>query len=97
MNRGSKYLENSHIYILYFFSIKNKPGVGGKVAETNQKTQVKPQWIVAQRLLSHLQSLDPSKSSAKDLSLPTLEIKIHPSLFSENRAHTQKGRDLMLV
>ena len=78
-------------------AIKNRPGVRDKVAETNQKTQVKPQWIVAQRLLSHLQSLDPSKSSAKDLSLPTLEIKIHPSLFSENRAHTQKGRDLMLV
>ena len=31
-------------------------------------TQEKPQWIVAQRLLSHLQYLDATKSSAKDLS-----------------------------
>ena len=33
-------------------------------------TQDKPQWIVAQRLLSHLQYLDATKSSTKDLSLP---------------------------
>ena len=30
-------------------------------------TQEKSQWIVAQRLLSHLQYLDATKSSAKDL------------------------------
>ena len=32
-----------------------------------RETQEKPQWIVAQRLLSHLQYLDTTKSSAKDL------------------------------
>ena len=32
------------------------------------ETQDKPQWIVAQRLLSHLQYLDATKSSTKDLS-----------------------------
>ena len=31
-------------------------------------TKDKPQWIVAQRLLSHLQYLDATKSSTKDLS-----------------------------
>ena len=31
-------------------------------------TREKPQWIVAQRLLSHLQYPDATKSSAKDLS-----------------------------
>ena len=40
-------------------------------------TQDEPQWIVAQRLLSHLQYLDSVKSSAKDLSLPKLEITIN--------------------
>ena len=38
------------------------------------KTQDEPQWIVTQRLLSHLQYLDSVKSSAKDLSLPRFEI-----------------------
>ncbi len=37
-------------------------------------TQEKPQWIVAQRLLSHLQYLDATKSSAKDLSTPHFSI-----------------------
>ena len=45
--------------------------------EQIKKTQDEPQWIVAQRLLSHLQYLDSVKSSAKGLSLPKLEIKIN--------------------
>ena len=39
-------------------------------------TQEKPQWIVAQRLLSHLQYLDATKSSAKDLPLALLDLII---------------------
>ena len=39
-------------------------------------TQDKSQWIVAQRLLSHLQYLDATKSSTKDLSLAQFEIMI---------------------
>ena len=61
---------------------------------TNQKTQAEPQWIVAQRLLSHLQYLDSSKSSAKDLSLPKFEIAIDTSVFNYTAAGMQQGRDL---
>lgn len=35
--------------------------------EQIRETREKPQWIVAQRLLSHLQYPDATKSSAKDL------------------------------
>jgi hypothetical protein len=60
-------------------------------------TQEKPQWIVAQRLLSHLQYLDATKSSAKDLSpaqfnlllledslakIPAAEIRLGLFLFT---------------
>ena len=45
----------------------------------------------------HLQSLDPSKSSAKDLSLPTQETEIHQAHFNVQLVRTQRGRDLMLV
>jgi hypothetical protein len=38
-------------------------------------TQDKPQWIVAQRLLSHLQYLDATKSSTKDLSSPPFNLR----------------------
>ena len=41
--------------------IKNEEQIGERQAES--------QWIVAQRLLSHLQYLDATKSSTKDLSL----------------------------
>ena len=37
-------------------------------------TQAKSQQIVAQRLLSCLQYLDATKSSAKDLSLPSIDL-----------------------
>ena len=37
-------------------------------------TQEKSQQIVAQRLLSCLQYLDATKSSAKDLSLPSIDL-----------------------
>ena len=37
-------------------------------------TQDKPQWIVAQRPLSHLQYLDATKSSTMDLSLPPFNL-----------------------
>ena len=37
-------------------------------------TQEKPQWIVAQRLLSHLQYLDATKSSTKDLTTEDFRI-----------------------
>ena len=47
------------------------------VCEQIIKTQDEPQWIVTQGLLSHLQYLDSVKSSAKDLSLPKLEIEIN--------------------
>ena len=36
--------------------------------EQIRETREKPQWIVAQRLLSHLQYPDATKSSTKDLS-----------------------------
>ena len=49
--------------------------------EQIRKTQDEPQWIVAQRLLSHLQYLDSVKSSAKDLSLPKFEIMISCKTF----------------
>ena len=65
--------------------------------EQIRKTQDEPQWIVAQRLLSHLQYLDSVKSSAKDLSLPKLEIKIKHKTFHGKSVRMQQGRDLMLV
>ena len=37
-------------------------------------TREKSQWIVAQRLLSHLQYPDSTKSSAKDLSFPRVNL-----------------------
>ena len=37
-------------------------------------TREKSQWIVAQRLLSHLQYPDSTKSSAKDLSFPHVNL-----------------------
>ena len=40
----------------------------------NRGTQAGSQWIVAQGPLSHLQFLGATKSSAKDLPLPGLEI-----------------------
>jgi hypothetical protein len=46
----------------------------GRVQMTNRGTQGGPQWIVAQGPLSHLQFLGATKSSAKDLPLPGLEI-----------------------
>ena len=49
--------------------------------EQIRKTQDEPQWIVTQRLLSHLQYLDSVKSSAKDLSLPRFEIMISRKTF----------------
>ena len=49
------------------------------------KTQDEPQWIVTQGLLSHLQYLDSVKSSAKDLSLPKLEIAITHYTFNGTR------------
>ena len=63
-----------------------RPGVFSQVSfcrcEQIRKTQDEPQWIVTQRLLSHLQYLDSVKSSAKDLSLPKLEIEINRKAFS---------------
>ena len=47
--------------------MKNKSGYQGDA-----------QWIVAQRLLSHLHDLVAIKSSANDLSLPIFEITIDP-------------------
>ena len=49
--------------------------------EQIRKTQDESQWIVAQRLLSHLQYLDSVKSSAKDLSLPKFEIETSHKTF----------------
>ena len=45
----------------------------------------------------HLQYLDSVKSSAKDLSLPKLEIKIKHKTFHGKSVRMQQGRDLMLV
>ena len=39
----------------------------------------------------HLQFLDPSKSSAKDLSLPTQEIEIHQAHFNVQTGSYAKG------
>ena len=51
----------------------NCPAIKARVL-TNRVTQAGSQWIVAQRPLSHLQFLGATKSSAKDLPLPGLEI-----------------------
>ena len=50
---------------IHFFQNKEEQIVG---------TQEKSQWIVAQRLLSHLQYLDATKSSAKDLSFSRVNL-----------------------
>ena len=55
--------------------------IGMEGCEQIRKTQDEPQWIVTQRLLSHLQYLDSVKSSAKDLSLPRFEIMISCKTF----------------
>lgn len=44
-------------------------------------TQDELQWIVEELYFQHLQYLDAAKSSAKDLSLPSSEIKICHYLF----------------
>ena len=49
-----------------------------KQKKTNPETGAEFQWIVAQRLLSHLHDLVAIKSSANDLSLPIFEITIDP-------------------
>ena len=51
----------------------NSPAIKARVL-TNRVTQAGSQWIVAQGPLSHLQFLGATKSSAKDLPLPGLEI-----------------------
>ena len=51
----------------------NCPAIKARVL-TNRVTQAGSQWIEAQRPLSHLQFLGATKSSAKDLPLPGLEI-----------------------
>ena len=51
----------------------NCPAIKARVL-TNRVTQAGSQWIDAQRPLSHLQFLGATKSSAKDLPLPGLEI-----------------------
>ena len=53
--------------------VPDKPA-GGAPSSTNRVTQAGSQWIVAQGPLSHLQFLGATKSSAKDLPLPGLEI-----------------------
>ena len=65
-------VESNHFYIwlsshfrIHFFQNKEEQIVG---------TQEKSQWIVAQRLLSHLQYLDATKSSAKDLSFSRVNL-----------------------
>ena len=42
-----------------------------KATRTNLRTEVEPQQIVAQRLLSCVQYLVPTKSSTEDLTRPT--------------------------
>ena len=57
-----------------------------------RKTQDEPQWIVAQRRLSHLQYLDSVKSSTKDLSLPQPEIESHHGFsFDTHRGSNATG------
>ena len=59
-----------------------EPSIVGCATLTNSRkkeeqivgTQEKSQWIVAQRLLSHLQYLDATKSSAKDLSFSRVNL-----------------------
>ena len=64
--------ENSVGIVFYFLEIR-------KVGRRNKSGyQGKSQQIVAQRLLSCLQHLVTSKSSANDLSLPIFEITIDP-------------------
>ena len=68
-------------------------------------TKDKPQWIVAQRLLSHLQYLDATKSSTKDLSNAHGMLRLVGVIFDDwcqpvksgqaynftcNRAHNEK-------
>ena len=57
-------------------SIPTPPEWRGNKEEQIIGTQDKPQWIVAQRLLSHLQYLDATKSSIKDLSLSPFNLMI---------------------
>ena len=59
--------------------------------EQIRKTQDEPQWIVTQRLLSHLQYLDSVKSSAKDLSLPRFEITISCKTFNGRSSSCATG------
>ena len=59
--------------------------------EQIRRTQDEPQWIVAHRLLSHLQYLDSVKSSAKDLSLPKSEIAISHYTFNGKRGSYATG------
>jgi hypothetical protein len=61
---------------LLFLNIQNQE-------RTNRRTRDKPQWIVAQRLLSHLQYPDPTKSSTKDLSLTWSNLKLVRSIFGD--------------
>ena len=72
-------VESNHFYIwlsshfiIHFFQNKEEQIVG---------TQEKSQWIVAQRLLSHLQYLDATKSSAKDLSFLRVNLWLVGSNF----------------
>ena len=44
-------------------------------------TQDELQWIVEELYFQHLHYLDAAKLSAKDLSLPSFEIKIRHFLF----------------
>ena len=53
--------------------ILNCPAIKARVL-TNRVTQAGSQWLVAQGPLAHLQFLGATKSSAKDLPLPGLEI-----------------------
>ena len=55
---------------LKFLNIRNQE-------RTNRRTRDKPQWIVAQRLLSHLQYPDPTKSSTKDLPPREVNLKLY--------------------
>ena len=50
--------------------------------EQTRKSQDELQWIVAQRLLSHLQYLDSLKSYAEGLSLPKSAIDFSQKAFS---------------
>ena len=60
-------------------------------SEQIRKTQDEPQWIVTQRLLSHLQYLDSVKSSAKDLSLPWFAIELVRDTFNGSSGSCATG------